>query len=415
MSLSERAATIAQIPLFAALPDPELELLARTLRECEFSEGALLLREGECDEHFYLLLEGEVEVVKALGTPEERRLAITSRSGLFGEMSLFNCLGSHTASVRARTTALALQMTRPDFDLLLQRCPALTYEMLRQMSQRLEGTENATIIELSEKNRQLTLAYQELQAAQAQIILKEKLEKELSIARLIQESILPETLPNLKGFDMAALTYPARAVGGDYYDFFLLEEGRIGIVIGDACDKGIPAALFINLTNSLVRVEAPRNPSPKAALLLVNEHLLKINRAEMFASLLYCVLDSNGRLEYCRAGHPYPLVLDQDLHPLQIHPCPGMPLGFMEEIQLDAQSLTIPAGGMAVLYSDGLSEALDTRGEQFGEDRLLAELPGLSTLPAAQICACLWDLVQDFAGDEPQSDDFTVIVIKRES
>jgi phosphoserine phosphatase RsbU/P len=417
MSLSERAASIAQIALFASLPASELERLAETLQPRQFSPGELLLAEGQVDEHFYILIAGEVEVIKALGTSDERCLVVISagQGVLFGEMSLFNPQGCHTASVRALTSALALELYRTDFESLLQRRPALVYEMLQIMSERLLEAERTTIWELREKNRQLTLAYQELKEAQEQIVLKEKMEKELTIARQIQESILPESLPKLEGFDLAALTYPAKAVGGDYYDFFSLDDGRIGIVVGDACDKGVPAALFINLTNSLVRVEARRSASPEAALRMVNQHLLEMNRADMFASLLYGVLDASGRFDYCRAGHPYPVGLDENQKPLEINRSSGMPLGFIEEADLDEQTLVIPTGGLLVLFSDGLSEALDTEDREFSEQRLVELLPALSRLPAAEICASIWSLVGDFAGDAPQSDDFTVVVIKREA
>lgn len=413
MKRTELISRIAQVPLFSTLPQPELEHLADTLRPCEFVVGAVLMREGERDERFFILLDGEAEVIKALGTSDERQLAIKSGGSLFGEMSLFNPQGYHTASVRAMTFSHALEMTRQDFDELLHRRPTLVYEMMRQMSQRLEESENATILDLREKNRQLTQAYQELQAAQAQLIIKEKLEKELAIAHQIQASILPESLPHLPGFDIAALTVPARAVGGDYYDFIPMKEDRFGLVVGDACDKGIPAALFINLTNSLVHIEAPRNPSPEATLRLVNHHLREMNRSGMFVSLLYGTLDNSGRFDYCRAGHPYPLVLDENHCPVEISSGVGMPLGIIEEIQLDTHSVTIPQGGLAVVYSDGLSEALDAGGNEFGDKRLTKELPGLSNLSAEQICSHLWTMVQEFSGDQPQSDDFTVVVIKR--
>jgi sigma-B regulation protein RsbU (phosphoserine phosphatase) len=226
-------------------------------------------------------------------------------------------------------------------------------------------------------------------------------------------SILPESLPQLPGFDIAALTIPATAVGGDYYDFITLDEDRFGLVVGDACDKGIPAALLINLANSLVHVEAPRNPSPSATLRMVNRHLVEMSRSGMFVSMLYGILDTSGRLDYCRAGHPHPLVLDGDLRPVETGSSAGMPLGIIDEITLDARSVTIPPGGLAVIYSDGLSEAQDASGSEFGTVRLAAELPAISHPPAEQVCARLWELVQAFSGDQPQSDDFTVIVIKR--
>jgi phosphoserine phosphatase RsbU/P len=140
-----------------------------------------------------------------------------------------------------------------------------------------------------------------------------------------------------------------------------------------------------------------------------------MNRADMFASLLYGVLDARGRFDYCRAGHPYPVGLDENQKPLEINRSSGMPLGFIEEADLDEQTLVIPTGGLLVLFSDGLSEALDTEDREFSEQRLVELLPALSRLPAAEICASIWSLVGDFAGDAPQSDDFTVVVIKREA
>ena len=413
MKRIEQADLIAQIPLFAGLPHTELEHLAETLQPRNFEAGALMLREGESDEHFYILLEGEAEVIKALGTPDERRLAIRPQGTLFGEMSLFDPQGSHTATVRAHTIVQALEMTCQDFDRLLHRYPTLAYDMVRQMSCRLEDIENLTILDLREKNHQLTLAYQELQAAQDQLVINERLEKELAIARQIQESILPDKFPQLEGFDIAALTIPARAVGGDYYDFISINKHRFGLVVGDACDKGIPAALFINLTNSLVHIEAPRNPSPEATLQLVNHHLIEMSHSGMFVTMLYGILDISGRFDYCRAGHPHPLVLDNNLQIIETISCPGMALGIEDNIELDAQTVEIPIGGLLIIYSDGLSEALDAMDNQFSVERLVKEMPAIGHLPAAQICSQLWKQVQEFVGEQPQSDDFTVIVIKR--
>jgi serine phosphatase RsbU (regulator of sigma subunit) len=413
MNQDERTALLSRTPLFKSLPPSELEHLAQALPSHEFAPGAVLMREGEADRQILILLEGEVEVIKALGTPNERPLGIRSPGTVFGEMGLFHPQGSHTASVRARTPAYTLEMTHQDFDRLLQGHPAMVYDLARTLSRQLDETENATILDLREKNRELTRAYQELQAAQEQLIIKERLEKELAIARQIQESILPDSLPHLEGFDIAALTIPAREVGGDYYDFIPIDHHRFGLVIGDACDKGIPAALYINITNSLMHIEAPRNPSPEATLQLVNRHLLGMSRSDMFVTLLYGILDISGRFDYCRAGHPNPLILDRHLKPVQTQSRTGMPLGLQEEVTLDAQSVTIAPGGVMVIYSDGLSEAQNVHGHQFGADRLAQELRAICNLPAAQVCTRLWELIRAFSGELPQADDFSVIVIKR--
>lgn len=413
MKLTRQAALIARNSLFTSLTGEELELVASKLKPRTFAPGELLMKEGATDDHLFILQAGEVEVIKALGSPDERLLSVQRGQALFGEMRLFDPQGGHSASVRARTTVFALEMTLYDFDALLHRRPSLVYDMLRQAIRRLQESENVTILDLREKNRQLSQAYQELKEAQAQLILKETLEKELAIAREIQKSILPDRLPHLDGFDIAALSMPARAVGGDYYDAFSLDGGRVGLVVGDACDKGVPAALFINLTDSLVRVEAPYRTSPEETLRQVNRHLIEMNRSGMFASLLYGVLNVEGHFDYCRAGHPYPLVMDADGRLLQTGTGRGMALGIQEEIMLDARSVTIPRGGLALVYSDGLSEAMDAHQKPFGEERLPVDLAAIRHLPAADICARLWNLVKEFGSGQPQSDDFTVLVIKR--
>ena len=225
---------------------------------------------------------------------------------------MFSEEGKHTASVRAHTPVRALEITRRDIDGLLHRWPLFAYELTRLLSQRLEQSENLTILELQEKNRQLTQAYEELKAAQAQIIEKERLEKELEVARQIQLSILPQELPAYPQHDFGALMIPARAVGGDFYDFIPLDQDRLGIVVGDVSDKGTPSALFMALSYSLVRAEAHRNSSPGETLQAVNRLLMEMNTSDMFVTVLYGVLDTaRGEFSFARAGHPLPIVLDR--------------------------------------------------------------------------------------------------------
>ena len=223
---------ISQIPLFAALPRHEIAHLAATLRPLDFPEGTLLFREGTTGDLFYILLEGQVEIIKALGTPAERVLGIRQAGAFIGEMSLFSRDGSRTASVRASTPLHVLEMTRADFDALLARQPTLAYTMTRILSQRLEESENQTIRDLLEKNSQLTQAYDELKAAQAQLIEKEKLETEIDIARTIQRSFLPHDLPRLPGFDFGMRIEPMTSVGGDFFDFIPLGDGQLGLAVG---------------------------------------------------------------------------------------------------------------------------------------------------------------------------------------
>ena len=197
---------IRDIPLFVDLPSSEIEYLAETLQAREVREGTVLIEEDRREGDLFILLDGEVEIIKALGTGDERLLAVREASTFLGEMSFFSEDGRHTASVRAKTPLEVMEMSRDDFDALLNRNPPMAYGLVRTLSQRLDESEDLTIEDLRRKNRELLRAYKELEAAQEQIIEKERMEQELEVARDIQMSILPRELPQLPCFDFGYCT-----------------------------------------------------------------------------------------------------------------------------------------------------------------------------------------------------------------
>ncbi|MEA1976661.1 MAG: cyclic nucleotide-binding domain-containing protein, partial [Chloroflexota bacterium] len=180
---------IRSVSIFSSLPDEEVERLAQTLNLKEIPQGTLLVEEDTPGLRYYILIDGEVEVVKALGTADERLLGVRGPGSFIGEMSLFSEDGRHTASVRAKVPLQLLELNHADLDSLLHRQPRFAYEMMRTISRRLEESEHLTILDLRQKNVELQQAYDDLKAAQAEIIEKEKLEKELEVARDIQLSI----------------------------------------------------------------------------------------------------------------------------------------------------------------------------------------------------------------------------------
>jgi serine phosphatase RsbU (regulator of sigma subunit) len=308
------------LPLFAALPADELHLLAERLRPCQFADRALVLREGESCSEFYIVAHGQVDIVKALGTPDERLLAVRPAGTMVGELSLFSPDGRHTASVLAHGPLDMLAMTRADFDSLLARQPRLTYGLVQTLSLRLIESEQSTIRDLHAKNDKLAEALRALQVAQAQLVAKEKLEHELEVARRIQSSLLPSARPASPGYDFGALMQPMSAVGGDFYDFIEFPDGRLGLAIGDVSDHGVPAALFMSMTVTLLRTAARREAAPADVLRSVNRGLLEFDMSGMFVTVLYGVLDPGQReFAYARAGHEPPL-----LH-LESHPLAGLP------------------------------------------------------------------------------------------
>ena len=279
-------------------------------------------------------------------------------------------------------------------------------------SKRLDESENITIQDLLEKNRQLSLAYQELQDAHLQIVEKEKIEKELAIARNIQASLLLHEMPQLQGFEFGALMIPARAVGGDFYDLFPLGQNKIGLVVGDVSDKGVPAALFMAISFSLLRAEAARGGSVLETILSVNRLLLDLNTTDMFVTVLFGILDSDDlSFEYVRAGHPLPVILNGEGHPLQLKSGLGQSIGLFDDPIIDQNRIELQTGSVLLLFSDGLSEAVDENDHMIA-DKLPEILTFLRDRPAPEICSCLWDMVKQFDVSADQQDDFTLLCVK---
>jgi len=403
---------ISQVPLFANLPAEEHAYLATTLQQVTYPSGALLFREGDYGEHFYIVLEGELEIIKAMGTASELMLDARGSGEFVGEMSMLNRDNVRTATVRARGLTQLLEMRHAELDALMHRHPELAYELVRVLSTRLRDANNATIRDLQDKNRQLTQAYFDLQTAQAQIIEQETLARELQVARNIQEHMLPRSLPNMAGFDFSAYMVPARVVSGDFYDFIPLDDDRLGIVVADVCGKSLPAALLMALTRSLLRAEASRDSPSSDVLHSVNRHLLDMNDSRTFVTMLYGVLHRRTReFVYARAGHELPLVIGPDGAMLVPEMGLGQELGILPQPALDLQTVVISSGGALLLYTDGVTEAVDPGGNFFETERLYETARQTSGATAQVICDRLLDAITAHRGPAPQADDVTLVAV----
>lgn len=245
--------------------------------------------------------------------------------------------------------------------------------------------------------------------------LLKQLEAEMELARQAQQSILPMKLPAHPDYEVGSLIIPAQAVGGDFYDFIPLRDQKMCIVIGDVSDKGLSSALFMAVTLSLVRAEASVTEDQQQILQTVNQFLLKMN-ARMFVTLLFCVLDfETGVLTYSRAGHLPPVVLDKKGNSIEVMTKKGLPLGLLKEIKVDFQQVNIPRGGVVLLHSDGLNEAVDSKGKAFGFHQIGEELRAHREEQPEAICQHLWEAVKRHSGDLPHQDDFTAVVVKRKA
>jgi serine phosphatase RsbU (regulator of sigma subunit) len=403
------------IVLFKNLPDTVLHQIALRMTVVDYDEDTVIIREGEPGDNFYVVLSGGIQVIKALGTPDERLLVSRGMGEFVGELSLVNPDGLRTASVRTRGPSQLWRMNHHDFEALLYEQKDLALEMIRALSERLTYAHNLTIQDLHEKNHELQEAYDDLKAAHEQIVEKERLEKELQVAHEIQQSLLPPELPNLPGYDFGALMYSARAVGGDFYDLIPLDEDRVGIVIGDVADKGVPSAIVMAQTRALIYAEAAHDNTPAEVLQQVNSHLMEMGTPKMFVTVLYGVLDRRTRqFCYARAGHELPLRLFPGQSAEILPSSKGQPLSIFETPTFDEQTLVIEPGMLLLFYTDGLLDCRNPAGEPFGLSRVKNLLPTLSALPAQNICEYLRDHLRQYQQQAPQDDDVTVMVLRAE-
>jgi serine phosphatase RsbU (regulator of sigma subunit)/predicted ester cyclase len=241
---------------------------------------------------------------------------------------------------------------------------------------------------------------------------RERVEHDLSVARSIQQASLPKEVPTLEGWQISPYYQPAREVGGDFYDFHLLPEGRLGLVVGDATGKGVPAALVMSTTCGMLRLAAQSHTSPAEMLQGVNEVLFPNIPTNMFVTCFYAILEPNsGRLSYANAGHDLPyLHRNGEAEELRAR---GMPLGLMPGMRYDEKETIVHSGQAALLYSDGLVEAHDPEGDMFGFPRLrtLIAERAEEERPLGEV---LLEELYSFVGEGwEQEDDITLLTLRR--
>jgi serine phosphatase RsbU (regulator of sigma subunit)/predicted ester cyclase len=242
---------------------------------------------------------------------------------------------------------------------------------------------------------------------------RERIEQELQVARRIQQASLPKEVPALEGWEIYPLYRPAREVGGDFYDFFELKDGHLGIVVGDATGKGVPAALVMASARSMLRAVAQASDSPGEALRRVNDPLATDIPPNMFVTCFYAILDpKSGSLNYANAGHDLPY-LHRNGAAEELR-ATGMPLGLMPGMGYEEKQTILEAGEAALLYSDGLVEAHDPKGEMFGFPRLRALVAEHGE--ESSLGEFLLEELYSFVGEGwEQEDDITLLTLKRSS
>ena len=240
------------------------------------------------------------------------------------------------------------------------------------------------------------------------------LQNELDVASGIQQSILPTVFPSRDDYQIYASMEPARNVGGDFFDVVRLEDDRVGLAIADVSDKGVPAALFMMSSRTWMKGAAISSPEPGTVLGEVNALLHEDNDTQMFVTVLYAVYDpETGEFTYASGGHDAPLLVHSDgsseLHPLT----GGIALGIVSDLAYGQNSVVLDHGETLVLYTDGVTEAMNGEGEQFGIERLRKVFSGRAPKDANEAAHKVFEAVNTFADGAAQSDDITCLTLRR--
>lgn len=351
-----------------------------------FPEGQVIFEEGQAGAEMYVVCDGEVDI-----TLEGRLINRLGSGDIFGEMALVDDR-PRSASAIAGTGCKLLPVDQARFASLVQQQPNFATRVMKMMSVRMRR-----------------FMEEEVQ--------RQRMEEELAIGSQIQLSLLPEACPVFPGWEISAVYRAARQVGGDLYDFILSPEDpeRLDLVIADVTGKGVPAALFMALSRTILRAEVARALGPAATLKRANQIIIRDVRARLFLSVFYASLDTTtGRLIFANGGLDWPLLVSASTNDIQELKTASLVLGAFQDVSLEEGEIAIAPGEALIFYTDGVTEARNAEGEFFGEERLYEALMSHREGDAEELLQGVASTVADFAGPTPQSDDFTLVVVKRQ-
>lgn len=242
------------------------------------------------------------------------------------------------------------------------------------------------------------------------------IERDLSVAREIQLAILPKNFPAFPeraDFEIFAIMEAAKEVGGDFYDFFLIDDNHLGLVIADVSGKGVPAAIFMAVSRTLIRATGLRGMNPAMCFNYVNNLLCNESISSMFVTVFYGILDlESGKLVFTNAGHNHPFILTSEGEVTKLNLPEGLVMGIIENIEFENSEIILNKGDKIFLYTDGVTEAFDKNQNLYSEDKLKYNLNEFALLEVNGICNNIVKSVHNFSADVPQSDDVTVLALK---
>ena len=429
----ELRAAIRATSGFRDLSDDNLALLIEAAELETFDPDAVLMVQGEPSDYAMLVLEGEVMV-----TADSARGAIPISTlhapSLVGELGALAQL-PRSATARACTPVTALRFGRAALVEVAQATPSLLIDVIARMGERLRKFNGAVSLytealgalerheldpalleELRNPIPGLADFGQTFGRMAEQLILRRQRDDEMASAAVIQRALLPRVkdFAEESRLDVWASMTPARDVGGDFFELVPLADGRVALGVGDVCGKGVPAALFMGITKTLIRINLRENPDLPGAIVKANAFLADNNAGQLFATVLYAAYDPrSGALEYCNCGH-LPGLIRRPGGAVETLPVGGLPVGLFEPMKMVVHQAQLRPGDLFFLYTDGVTEAEDPDTRQFGEDRLEGLLAkkghGAS---ASQWTARIEAAVRAFARGRSQFDDITCLALRR--
>lgn len=395
------------------LPEAELHALMNVVGLRHYPADSIVCREGQLEHTFYIIQEGQVAFTKQM-TQGEQFLGMKGPGEFFGELGVLD-RAPRAATVHALTDCCLIEIDEQTLDDILTRNPSVARAIMRGITRSVRDTDRITIAELQLKNTELARTLEDLRAAQAELLRRERLKRDLEIAAQVHDSILPTSFPKVPGFEFAALARPAREIGGDLYDIVDMGDSQIGIVMADASGKSVQAAIYMAVVRALFLSQASAQLSPSETAHHIHDLLLKVSTtADMFVTAFYAVLNCATRhMRYIRGGHDRPVYYHAATGEISLLDATGRFLGLLPNLIVEEEVVTFQTGDVLVCYSDGVTDAVSRKnGAFYGLDRLREVVQREGHRSAEELVKIIVAEIDQFRDGEEQPDDLTLLITK---
>jgi len=394
------------------LSEETLNMLTQTSTMREYTAGSIIVREGEIEPLFYIIQDGRVAFTKKM-VDGEQFLGVKTKGEFFGELGVLDH-APRAATVHAISDCQLIEIHEDALESVLERNPSVARAIMKGIIRSVRDTDQITIAELQLKNSELARTLENLKTAQAELLVRERMKRDMEIAATVHKNILPTSFPTVPGFEFASVARPAREIGGDLYDVMTLADDHIGIVMADASGKSVQAAMYMAVVRALFLSESRLTVSPSEVAHRVHDLLLKVSTtADMFVTAFYATINYKTRyMRYIRGGHDRPVYYDATTNKSKLLDVQGRFLGLLPNLFVDEASLTFGTNDILVCYSDGVTDAVNSQGEMYGLERLRKIVDERYNCSAKELKDFIIEDIDQFRNNQEQPDDLTMLVIK---